>query len=120
MIGDHTIDLFRHPPVKAPQSGFDMCNRNMKFGCCQCASKRGIGITIDDNPIWALFQEHLFNRFEHTSRLDSMSSRPYPQMVVRCGNGKFIEELGGHVIIVVLPRMNNKFLVLLPYRATYR
>ena len=119
MISGYTVDLFRHCPVKAPQPRFDMSDRNMELCCRQCTCKCRVGITVDHNPVWTLFQEHSLDRLEHTSCLSSMRPRAYPQVVVRRWNSKFIEELGRHVIIVVLPCMNNEFFVSLPYRATY-
>src|SRR5256885_10748972 len=112
MISGYPVDLFWHCPVKAPESCFDMRDWNMELCCCQCTCKCRVGIAVDHNPIWTLFQEHLLKRLEHTTCLSPMRSRAYPEMVVRCWNGKLIEELGRHVIIVVLPCMNNEFLVL--------
>src|SRR5438128_5329007 len=74
MIRDYPIDLFRHCPVKAPQSCFNMCDWYMELCRSQCPGQRRVSIAVDYNPIWPLLHEHLLNCLEHTSSLTSMRS----------------------------------------------
>src|SRR5215831_6925196 len=92
----------------------------MELYRCQCTGKRGVRIPIHDQPVWRLLHKNLFDRFKHTTGLGSMGSRTNPEMIVWRRDLQFIKEERRHLIIVVLPRMDDDFLVPLPERTTHR
>src|SRR5207249_6700700 len=57
-IGQHSIDLLGHRAIEAPESGFDMSNRNPQFGGCQSGSECRVHIADHRSE-------------EHTSELQS-------------------------------------------------
>jgi hypothetical protein len=107
MIGQNTIDLFRHPPIERPQAGFHMSNRNVKLRCREGARQRRIGIAINDNPI-GLFRFHdRLDRDEHPSRHFAVVTPVDVKIVLRRGYTQFIEEYVRHISIEVLAGMHH-------------
>src|SRR2546427_777687 len=51
-IGQHSIDLLGHRAIEAPESGFDMSNRNPQFGGCQSGSECRVDIADHKDRVW--------------------------------------------------------------------
>ena len=75
MIGQHTVDLFRHLTVKTTKPRLDMRNGNVQLGCYQRARQRRIRIAIYKHPIRLFLLKDRLHADEHFTRLHGMTSR---------------------------------------------
>ena len=67
-VGHDAIDLLRHAPIEAPQSGFDVSDGDVEFRCSEGCSERRVDIAIDHDAGRIDVHERLLKRFEETCR----------------------------------------------------
>lgn len=66
VIGDDSIDFFRHAFVEGAKPCLDMRDRNVKLGRGECARRGGVGVAIDQYGLWLFGQHDLFEPFQHS------------------------------------------------------
>jgi hypothetical protein len=108
MIGQHPVDLFRHPAVEAPQARFDVPHPHVEFRCRESPGHDGIRVPLHQNDVGRLFQEDVFDSGHNLRRLAGMGPGTHVEAVVRIREFKLLEEEPVHLIGVVLPRMKDK------------
>src|SRR5216684_664073 len=118
MIGNDAVDFLWHALVEVSQTCLHMRNRDVQLCSSQRTCQGGVGIAIDNHSIETLFYEHLFNSFKHATCLSTVWTRTTFQVVVRSRDFQFLEELGRHIVVVMLSCMYDTFLMLLSKRAT--
>ena len=109
MIRQNPVDLFRHGFVEAAQAGFDMYYRNMQFTGSQRSGQCRIGVSIYDYIIRPVFRQDLFDFDKHLSGHCSMRGMSAMQLPGRTCHIHFGEENTAHVLVVMLPGMDQLF-----------
>ena len=71
LVGQDAVDLFRHLPIIAAQSGLDMNHRNSLLDGDQRTCQRGIDIADDQNTGWPM---RVDDRFEAPHDFGSLNS----------------------------------------------
>src|SRR6266436_3056935 len=123
-ICHNTIDLFRHSPVEAPQSRFNMRKLGNKVVCTfispapclfgdQRTRRRGIHIPYYKHEVRLLIQNHTFKPLHNPSSLSGMRSRANSQAEVRLRKLQIIKKRIRHVAVVMLAGMDEDMVDLL-------
>jgi hypothetical protein len=60
VIRHYSIDLFGHTAVEASQACFHMGNPDLQLCGCQGSGQSGIGVTVNDQQVWALLYQDWF------------------------------------------------------------
>ncbi len=108
-VGKDSVDLLGHSEIKTAQACLHVGHRNMQLDGCQGSRQRGIGIAVDHHGRRLPGQKHLFDLLGHTARHGPMAERVDTQMVGGFRNSHLPEEDIGHIVIEMLPGMNQHF-----------
>ena len=111
MIGANAIDLFRIGHDSPANSGFDVTDRNVQFRRRKCRRQCRIHIAVNENPIRLLLDKHVFHCHHHTRRHFCMTAAGNAEIYVRLRQLQFVEKLLRHVVIEMLPGMDEKLFV---------
>ncbi len=74
LIGNQTIDLFRHAAIEGPKPCFYMSDANAKFGTNQGRGNRGVNVTINKDQVRSMFEYDGFELKYDLSGLLCMTS----------------------------------------------
>jgi hypothetical protein len=107
VIRDNPVDLLWHPPVEASKTGFDVSHWNRKFRGCQRAGECGVRVSIDEHVIRPLLEEHLLDPREHCACLAAVRPRSNLEIHVRRRKVQAVEKDAGHLVVVVLSRVDE-------------
>ena len=110
MVGDDSIDLLRHTSVEGPHTGLDMGNRNVKLDRSDRGGGGRIGVAIheDDGGPGLTYDD--LERFDHSARHCAVREPANLQVAGRTRQTELPKEHVGHVVVVVLPGVDEGFL----------
>jgi hypothetical protein len=114
MIRHYPVDLLGHSTVKAPEPGFDMCNRDVKLGGGKSPGKSRVRVTVHDHEIRFLMKEDFFHPHQHIAGLLSMGTGTDIEMIVRSWDQEFLKKNIRHLRVIVLAGMDEDFSMVLP------
>ena len=110
MVRDDAVDFFRIFQRAQATSRLHMADGNLKLYRCQRSSHRGIGIPENKQQIRLLLLQDLFQSNQHSPSHLPVTSAGDPQVVVRLWNIHFLKKNIRHIVVVMLPRVNQNFL----------
>ena len=74
MIGNNTVDFFRHATVETSQSRFYVGHADRQLRRSQRASERRVRIAVDQKVVWSFGEQDIFDAFEHGASLSSRAN----------------------------------------------
>ena len=107
-IGENAVDLLGHRAVTAPQPRFDVNQRNAQLHRHQATSNRPVHVTDHQHGVRSGPKHHGLERLHNLRRLHGVASRTHFQVEVRLGNAQVMKEEPAHVLVIVLPRVNQQ------------
>jgi hypothetical protein len=84
-----------------------MCDGHMKLCGSKRATKRRIGITINNHDIRPFPENDLLGPSKNKACLPTMLARTHFKVIVRIPNTQFIKKYFRHPVIVMLTRMDE-------------
>ncbi|MNL43105.1 hypothetical protein D3C87_1656020 [compost metagenome] len=109
MVGQYSVDFFRHTAVVRTQARLNMRHRDMQLGGCQGAGQGAVGVAVYQYPVRLFAQHQLLKLFDHTAGVLAVSTAADAQIVIRVGNVQLVEEHIGHISVVVLAGVYQYF-----------
>ena len=106
-VGNDSVDLFGHRPVAAPESGFDVAQRDAKLCGNKGASQRGIHVSDDDDPVRSPRLANPFIGNHDSGRLFRMCATSNPKLEIRVREAEIGEKRVRHIRVVVLTGMHQ-------------
>src|SRR5262245_28178789 len=85
-----------------------MGERNVQLHCRQRTGKGRIGIAVDKDAVRLVFEQYFFERLEHPRGLLAVAGGADAEVDVGIRNVQLFEEHVGHVLVVVLPGVNQE------------
>ena len=110
LIRHDPVDFFGHQAIIAAQARLHMGDADIELRRGQGAGQRGIGIAINQHPIWLFFEKDLFDGRQHSPCLKAVQTGTDIKVVLWFGDFEFSEKYGRHVVIIVLAGMNKNLL----------
>ena len=98
MISENAVYLLRHHPVIASQTSLNMRNRNMQFHSCQGTSEDCVSVTFNQDYVWFLFYENIFDPYEHLASLLGMGPRTDIKVVSSIAQPQLLKEDLVHIV----------------------
>jgi hypothetical protein len=108
VIRQAAVDLFGHPVVEAAQAGLDVGHRDAELGGGQGARERGVRIAEDHDHVRAVLEHGRLERLEHAAGHPAMRAGADAQVAVGSGDAELVEEGLGHLVVVVLTRVDEQ------------
>ena len=103
-----SVDLFGHLSVETSQAGFDVNEFYAEFNRNKSACDRAVYIADDENVIGFEIEHYRFEAFHYLSGLDGMTAGADLEIDIRLGDIQLVKEELAHVLIVVLPGVNEQ------------
>gem|GEM_PF-4788305 len=102
MVGDETIDFLRHGTIARTESGFDVANRDTKFGADKGGGYGRVHVAIDKDKIGATLTQDRFETNHDVGGLTSARSGADFKVDIGRWHTQLLEEHLGHGRIKVL------------------
>ena len=102
LVGEDAVDLFGHAPVTAAKACLDVRDLNASLDRDERTAQRRVDVADDEHHIGGMVVERLVERSHDAGRLHGVARGADFEMKVGFGNLEVAEELGGHVVVVVL------------------
>ena len=113
MVRDDSINLLGHRPIERSQSGLDVSERPPHLRRDERAGERRVRVSIHQDEVRLLPLEDVFETAHHLRGLPGMTAGSDSEVVVRPRHVQDVEEHVGHVLVVVLPGVDQNFLMML-------
>lgn len=110
VVGEDAIDFLGHAAIEGAETGFDMGDGNVEFYGGEGSGESGIGVAIDEDEIGLVLREDLLDGFEHFAGLGAVGAGTDAEIVIGRGDLQLFEENAGHVVVVMLARVDEDFL----------
>lgn len=108
LVGEHAVDLFRHPPVIAAQPGLDVHDRHALLHRHQRAGERRIDVADDDDAARPVLVQRRLEAFHHLGGLHRMAAGADLEVQVGLRQLEVGEQAVAHARVVVLAGMHQQ------------
>ena len=113
MVRDDSINLLGHRPIEGSQSGLDVSEGPPHLRRDERAGERRVRVSIHQDEVRLLPLEDVFETAHHLRGLPGMTAGSDSEVVVRPRHVQDVEEHVGHVLVVMLPGVDQNFLMML-------
>src|SRR3990172_5797130 len=120
VVGEDAVDLLRHAPVEAAETGLHMGEANVELGGDQRPRQRGVRVAVDEHDVRRLGLHERLQGQHHARRLLTVAAGTHAQVPVRARHLQLLQEYLAHVRVVVLAGVHQQFVVQGPERAADR
>ncbi len=107
-IGDHAVDLLGHREIEAPEPRLDVGDGDERLRRDERACQGRVHVPDDDDEIGTLARDDRFERDHDPRGLLRVGSGADAEMNIGLGKLEIVEEDPRHVLVVVLPRMDQR------------
>ncbi|SCI58863.1 Uncharacterised protein [uncultured Blautia sp.] len=114
MIRHDAVDFLRAFQRSQAVTRFHMADGDMELYGRQCRSHGGIGVAEDQHHVRRFLYEDFLQFFQHLPGHLAVASAGDPQIIIRLGNIHLFKKDIGHIVVIVLSRVDEHFLKLLP------
>ena len=120
MIRHDAVHFLGHLPIEGPQARLDMAEGDAHLRRDEGARERRVRVPVDEEQVRALLLQDLLEPAHHVCGLPPVAPAPHAQVVIRPGDVEGIEEHVGHVLVVMLARVDQDLLMVLTDLAAHR
>src|SRR5579864_8508858 len=107
-IRHHAVDLLGHGPIETSQAGLDVNDGYLQLFGHQGAGHGGVDVADHQYRIGTLLDRHRFEALHDLARLLRVRAYTDLEIEFRRGHRQIAEELAGHLVVVVLPRVYDE------------
>src|SRR5438445_596657 len=107
------VDLLRHGSVEGPEARLDVPERPAHLRGDERAREGRVRVSVHEDQVGLLALEDVFKPAHHLGGLAGVTRAADAQVVIRPRHVEDLEEHIGHVLVVVLPGVDEDLLVVL-------
>ena len=101
------VDLLRHRPVEAPETGLNVGHRHAELDRRECAGERAVHVAEDDRGGGAALDDPVLVPLQDSRGLCAVRPRSHFEVHVGCGDAQLAEEHVGQGLVVVLAGVDD-------------
>ncbi len=120
MVGGHPVDLFGHPAVVAAKARLHVENGNVQLDGGQCTGEGGVGVPEHHHKLRLLRNDNLFYLVEHAAGLLTVKPGMDIEKIIRFGQLQVAKQCLRHVVIEMLPGVDDDLPMLLSQKSGKR
>ena len=120
VVRDDPIDLLGHRAIEGPETGLDVSERAAHLRRDERARERRVRVPVHEDEIGLLPLEDVLETVHHLRGLAGVTAASNSEVVVRPRHVEDLEEHVGHVLVVMLPGVDQDLLVVLANLPAHR
>ena len=107
VVGEDPVHLLGHAPVEGAQARLHMGHRDVQLRRGERARQRGVGVPVDEDPVWPLGDQDLLDAGQHRPGHRAVEPAVDAQVEARPGDVQLLEEHLRHVGVEMLPGVDD-------------
>src|SRR2546425_1161357 len=119
VVRDDPIDLLGHRAIEGPETGLDVSESAAHLRCDESTCERRVRVSVHQDEIGLFALEDVLESVHHLRRLAGVTGASDSEVVIWLRHVENLEEHVGHVLVVMLPGVDQDLLVVLADRPAH-